>query len=107
MTVDYNSWLREVRAVLQSINMPMDEGRKPGALTFSENIGQESMRKLLQSMPIAIGGTNKTKASGKTAPRQRIVGYHAITPEIASRLKRKDAAQTNRQLHAASTNPRP
>jgi hypothetical protein len=34
MTVDYNSWLREVREALQSINMPMDDWQRAWHFDF-------------------------------------------------------------------------
>ena len=87
MTVDYNRWLRDVRAALQSINMPMDDWQKAWHFDFRESIGQEPMPIPLQPMPIVIGGTNKTRASAKPAQRQRIAGCHATTAETASRTR--------------------
>ncbi len=36
MTVDYTTWLREVRAALASINMPMDEWQKAWRFDFEQ-----------------------------------------------------------------------
>lgn len=44
MTVDYTTWLREVRAALASINMPMDEWQKAWRFDFERefNVGTDA-----------------------------------------------------------------